>query len=138
MEMFDHNTIEKMTALIDDKKGTSPAEYIEIRYDTRADLIDLWAEILEKEADDTLRMTALRMLDSKESRERQTGAIICGQLRIREALPKLKGLLSDENSYTTNVPKKWTRVYFVRKAAKKALEDLGETANNIVVEELDH
>jgi len=35
------------------------------------------------------------------------------------------------------LPKEWTRVYYVRKAAKTALEQMKESLDNIVIEEPD-
>ena len=80
---------------------------------------------------------AIKLLSSQEPKDRQTGAIACGQLQIEESIPKLKELLQDENYYTTNLPKEWTRVYYVRKAAKTALEQMKESVDNIVIEEPD-
>jgi len=33
------------------------------------------------------------------------------------------------------VPKEWTRVYFVRKSAKEALEAMGEKVQAVIIEE---
>ena len=73
------------------------------------------------------------MLSSKEANERKAGALICGQEKLTMAIPKLRNLLVDKEYVRTNHPQRWTRVYFVRKAAKEALEKLGEETGNVVV-----
>ena len=55
----------------------------------------------------------------------------------KATMPELKNLLGDENYYNTNIPEEWTRLYYVRKAAKEALEELGITVDKIVIEEFD-
>lgn len=65
---------------------------------------------------------SLKLLKSKKPIERQTGAIVCGQEKVRRAIPLLKQLLKDDAYYTTNIPKEGTRVFYVRRAAKTALE----------------
>lgn len=80
---------------------------------------------------------SLRLLKSKTPIERQTGAIVCGQEKVKRAIPLLKDLLKDNEYYTTNVPKEWTRVYYVRKAAKEALQSMNESVSNVIIEELD-
>jgi len=89
------------------------------------------------EIQNTIIQKALSLLTSPEPENRQTGAIACGQLQIKKAVPELRHLLGDENYLTTNIPKEWTRVYYVRKSAKEALEKLGETVNGIIIEEPD-
>jgi len=85
----------------------------------------------------TLAKHVIRMLDSKEAEERKTGAIVAGQEKLTQAIPSLRRLLDDRESFTTNEPKKWTRVYFVRKAAKEALEAMGQTVKGVTIEEPD-
>lgn len=73
------------------------------------------------------------MLSSTEAAERKTAALVCGRERLTTAIPKLKDLLSDQEYFTTNHPKSWTRVYYVRQAAKDALEKLGEDVGHVAV-----
>ena len=95
-----------------------------------------WQSMVEYRRD-KLATHAFRMLESDEAGDRKTGALICGQEKLTDAIPALRKLLDDEASFKTNVPKEWTRVYFVRKAAKEALEAMGQTVQGITVEEPD-
>lgn len=92
---------------------------------------------LKKEIDKIVSKNALTLLSSKDAHERQTGAIICGQIKLKKSIPNLIKLLTDEEYYKTNVPKEWTKVYFVRKAAKEALEAMGKKARYIITEEFE-
>jgi len=85
----------------------------------------------------TLAKYAVRMLRSEEAEDRKTGASVCGQEKLTEAIPELRKLLADRATLSTNVPKQWTSVYFVRKAAKEALEAMGEKVGYILIEEPD-
>lgn len=89
-------------------------------------------------ANDQIRMHAMELLGSGNADDRKTGALVCQQEQIKEAVPRLKELLADKEYYTTNVPKEWTRVYYIRKAAKDALEVMGETIGDVVVQEIDN
>ena len=82
-----------------------------------------------------LQKHAIRLLASKDAQQRKTGAMICGQEKLTEAIPALRELLNDEASFSTNVPEEWTRLYFVRKAAKDALEAMGQEVKGVIVEE---
>ena len=79
---------------------------------------------------------ALECLKSKHPRERKTGALFAGQFRLREAIPTLRSLLSDEAYWLSSLHGgTWMyRDYYVRRAAKEALELLGEKTGDIVVE----
>jgi hypothetical protein len=77
------------------------------------------------------------MLSSDCAAERKTGAMVCGQEGFRKYVPELRKLLVDKEYLTTNVPKEWTKVYFVRKAAKNALICMGEKVDEVITEELD-
>jgi len=80
---------------------------------------------------------SLRLLKSENPFERQAAAIVCGQEKVERSIPLLRDLLKDNETYTTNVPKEWTRVYYVRKAAKVALQFMNESVSNVIVEESD-
>ncbi len=84
------------------------------------------------------RERALQWLDSEDSRERKIGAVICGQAKLEEAIPRLRELLTDEEhmlSFRGILPAQGHRVYYVRKAAKEALENMGEDCEDAVVNE---
>jgi hypothetical protein len=91
----------------------------------------------KEEIDSMISEKALILLDSKSAGDRKTGAIICGQNKVKKAIPKLKELLADRSSYfqITGTPSVSTIIYFVRKAAKEALEAMGEQVDNTIVEE---
>ena len=78
----------------------------------------------------------MALLDSKNASERTTGAAICGQLKIKSAIPRLKDLLKDDQ-YSLSVSSLISerRFYDVRKAARDALEAMGEKVKGVVVEE---
>lgn len=78
---------------------------------------------------------AVNLLSSKEPRERQTGAIACGQLKLEEAIPQLKQLLNDKSWYTlTKGNESREIVFYVRKAAKEALEKMGIKIEKTTIE----
>jgi hypothetical protein len=93
--------------------------------------LDSWQDFVKNK----VREHALILLDSNEPEERKTGALVCGQEKFEKSVTRLKELLVDTASYSTNIPKEWTRVYFVRKAAKEALDKMGQKTENIVIEE---
>jgi hypothetical protein len=73
------------------------------------------------------RELAMQMLDYVNPKNRETAAIVAGQMKIKEAVPKLKLLLSDPsyNVYFVglSVPQK---KYYVRDAAREALTAICE------------
>jgi len=83
---------------------------------------------------------AVEYLGSPRADDRETGAIIVGELRIRKAIPKLRTLLSDDDAYFSGVggTAAMYKVYFVRRAAADALRAMGENIGNIVIEEPGH
>ena len=92
---------------------------------------------LQKYANKKIEEIALLKLDSKNSDERKTGALVVGQLKIRSAIPRLKELLNDKASYTTRSGDRPERkVYYIRKRAKEALEGMGVNVKGIIVEEV--
>lgn len=81
---------------------------------------------------------ALELLASKKASDRKAGALAAGQLKCRKAIPRLRALLADGAMYRTKAGDgPWTQVFYVRKAAKQALEAMGETVRGIVVEQPD-
>ena len=75
------------------------------------------------------------MLDSNASDQRRTGAMVCGQEKYRQTIPKLRTLLTDNAYHTQGGGSEVTKVFYVRKAAKQALERMGEKVESVVVEE---
>lgn len=106
------------------------------RDDLKKEHEEKWAK-LDKFKKDKLAERAFKMLGSSEPEERKTGAMICGQEGLKKAIPALKGLLKDKETYLTGQgqSKAMTRVYYVRKIAKEALEKMGVKAEGIVIEE---
>ncbi len=84
-----------------------------------------------------IKKQALLLLHSNKAEDRKTGALVCQQEKIESASLRLKELLKDKEYFTTNDPKEGTRVYYVRKAAKQALEALGQKVDGVVIEEPD-
>ncbi len=82
-----------------------------------------------------LAARAIAMLSSTDAGERKTAALICGQEKLTQAIPRLRELLNDKESFATDGPAGWTRVYFVRQAAKEALEAMGQAVEHVIVEE---
>jgi len=82
-----------------------------------------------------VRELAQEMLTSPSRVDRQAGAVVCGQLGLEESREKLRRLLMDDASYETkNGDGPWTKVFHVRRAAKEALEAMGEKVEGVVVE----
>lgn len=69
---------------------------------------------------------ALEYLRSDDARERQTGAMVAGQLGVRAAIPRLRELLTDEAESLTMSGLVTTRHRYVADAAKEALTQMGE------------
>ena len=69
----------------------------------------------------------LRLLQSEDPEDRRSGAIHAGRLRIRDAEPRLRELLTDDASYAEGLVLRKT-VYYVREAARKALEEMSGQA----------
>jgi hypothetical protein len=76
----------------------------------------------------------LKLLGSKEAQDRAAGALICGQEKYRSSIPQLKALLEDDASVASMHTRVWIMVYHVRKAAKVALEAMGEKVDGVVTE----
>jgi hypothetical protein len=107
------------------------------REDLRREHEQEWEKLVQYRQK-TLAKHAIRLLGSESAMDRNTGALVSGQEKLREAIPRLRKLLDDKESYTTNVPKERTRVYYVRKAAKEALEAMGEKVQPVIIEEPDN
>jgi len=95
-----------------------------------------WSDLL-RYRDNTLSQRAISMLTSDSPKERETGAIVSGQEKFKNAIPQLRELLKDNEAFILGdlggADEK--RVYYVRKAAKEALVRMGEQVENIVTEE---
>ena len=78
----------------------------------------------------------LAKLISENLLERNTGAIVAGQLRIHASIPRLKELLNDSDYYETQTA--WgsvRKIYYVRKSAKEALRRMEATLDGVVLED---
>ena len=73
---------------------------------------------------------------SPNPEDRKTGAMICGQLMIREAIPRLRELLQDRSDHQVmgGPYEELTIVLHVPKAAKQALEKLGQETGLVSTE----
>ncbi len=81
------------------------------------------------------RGIALSLLDSNDAHERSTGALICGQLKIRQAIPRLKELLSDSRYHVEHSGfGPYRNVYYVRKRAAEALQGMGVEVREVILE----
>lgn len=96
---------------------------------------DAPVEILS-DAQNLMSELALKWLDSEDAYKRQTGAIVCKDLKISKGIPRLKELLSDKEFYTkySGDINKGTIILYVRRAAKEALLTLGEKVENVITE----
>lgn len=98
---------------------------------------------IQKEVADTIRTTAIRLLGSSEAKDRETGAIMCGQLRVEEAIPRLKELLTDPAAYLCEYNPgpsghECAHQYIVRRAAVFALLQMDVvTIGHVVLDEPD-
>lgn len=94
-----------------------------------------WKEI-RSYANKKIREIAISMLGSKDPLKRKTGVLVSGQLKIRRAIFRLRELLNDtefNTVYDTNKPP--VKEYYIRKRAKKALEEMDVKVEDAVIEE---
>ncbi|MDP8235302.1 MAG: hypothetical protein P9M08_02860 [Candidatus Erginobacter occultus] len=100
------------------------------RDDQREQYRGEWKELVNyREAE--LARRAIRMLDSEEEPERKTGALICGQEKLTEAIPQLRKLLADPGWFQRGSGKTGTIVLYVRESAREALEAMGERVDGV-------
>jgi WD40 repeat protein len=74
---------------------------------------------------------ALKYLESEDSERRRTGAIVAGQMGLREAIPRLRGLLKDDSYYLVYRGGGFfngEHEHYVADAAREALESMGAGA----------
>lgn len=91
-------------------------------------------QALREEANDTVTALALTLLDSEDPGVQEIGCIHSGHLRNREAIPRLRELLDDDNYIRTKPDDRELFVYYVRKEAVTALHLMGEDVSDIVYE----
>lgn len=87
-----------------------------------------------------LPRVAVKMLTAKSAQDREIGALLAGQLNVRDAIEGLRVLLKDGSvilvaAETDGSKWTWKRVYFVRKAAREALEAMGLEVGPVLTEE---
>jgi len=78
---------------------------------------------------------ALALLNSNDPRERETGALAAGQLRLVAAESRLRELLEDESGYMVLQARRSYRCYFIRKAAAEALKAMSKDPGPVVTED---
>ncbi len=78
---------------------------------------------------------ALKLLESKLPEELKAGAMLSGQLKVHAAIPLLRKLLANAHWQTITTDSRTRKVYYVRQAAKEALEAMGQNTAGVVVEE---
>ncbi|MCG3136188.1 MAG: hypothetical protein HJJLKODD_00013 [Phycisphaerae bacterium] len=93
-----------------------------------------------------VKQKTLQLLESKDARENQLGAMIAAQIKPQEAIPLLQKLLSSEAYYsiyridetrTDNSTLEISllqNVYYVRIAAKEVLESMGVEVKGVILE----
>lgn len=85
----------------------------------------------------SLPQVVAKLLVSKSKRDLETGAIVAGQLRLRDTADTLRTLLKDPSGLLIGPDEKhanWWRYYHIRKAAKDALEAMGYEVGPVVIE----
>jgi hypothetical protein len=93
------------------------------------------SEDRRKSYDRTIREIAARYVTSSDQFQRETGAILCGQERLVAQKPALRKLLHDDEFFLVGRGKRavWHREYFVRRAARDALDAMNEPHHDVVV-----
>jgi len=61
-----------------------------------------------------IQKNAMQLLHSRDPKKQKTGVLVCGQEKLEESIPQLKKILAN------------TKYPYVRKAAREALEGLGQ------------
>ena len=93
-------------------------------------------EAIKKYGNDRSRELAVELLRSDDPHDQTAAAMAAGQLKVMKAAPGLKALLDSNEAFLRRAgDDPWQRVYYVRKAAIDALEAIGETVEDVVVEE---
>jgi hypothetical protein len=91
---------------------------------------------LRQEINETVRQQVLAWLKSRDVLERANGAKYAGDLKLHEAIPRLKELTNDpEKSDYKNGNAPRVKSYWVRKAAVGALKEMNIVVENVVLEE---
>ncbi len=95
---------------------------------------DKWKS-LRRFGERTVRELVSKMLKSSDPEDLNTAAKAAGQLKFRESIPKLRGLLKDAHFYESRSgDDPWMKVYYIRKAALDALANMGETPQGVITE----
>jgi hypothetical protein len=91
---------------------------------------------LRLEVDETVRRQVLAWLKSSDARERENGARYAGDLKLHEAIPRLRELTTDptKGDYK-NGDGPWVKSYWVRKAAVNALKEMNIVVKDVLLEE---
>lgn len=98
--------------------------------------VSLKAHDWDRLADYGTRKTAecaLELMQSSSPSERELGAMVTGQMKLRAGIPRLRELLSDSSHHHLKPSEgPWQRVYGVRERALTALQEMGEDAEGVV------
>ena len=83
-----------------------------------------------------LSESVVRLLSSNKPEERKTGALVAGQEKLKETIPRLRQLLTDKEFFTVSGGgyAEPMAVLYVRKAAVEALISLGQAVKNVKYE----
>jgi hypothetical protein len=102
---------------------------------TRNASLDMAPE-LRREIDETVRQQILTWLKSSDAHERENGARYAGDLKLHEAIPRLRELTADptKGDYKDGEAP-WVKSYWVRKAAVNALKEMNIAVKGVVLEE---
>ncbi len=102
---------------------------------TRNPSLDMAPE-LRREIDEAVRQQILTWLKSADAHEREKGARYAGDVKLHEAIPRLRELAADppKGDYKDgDAP--WVKSYWVRKAALNALKEMNMEVKGVVLEE---
>ncbi len=102
---------------------------------TRTASLDMPLE-LRHEVDATVRQQVLDWLESSYARERENAARYAGDLKLQEAVPRLRELTTDPTTVdykSGDAP--WVKSYWVRKAAVTSLKEMNIVVKDVVLEE---
>lgn len=113
--------------IIDLSTGWLEDEHTAYNKERLKELIDSGEKAVEEQA--------FVMLASSDAQERVDAAVACGALKLVSAIPRLKSLLNDHATYLYLAEPPKRKVFYVRKAAKEALEKLGISVGEVITEE---
>jgi len=109
--------------------------YVVMDLETRTSSLEMTSE-LRREVDEAVRRQVLILLKSTDAWERENGARYAGDLKLREAIPRLQELTNDPTTGDyKNGDAPMVKSYWVRKAAVAALKEMSVVVEGVVLEE---